>query len=234
VPTPKVLIIADNADSAGVWEDALRRQGIESRQLRYGVQTQTIALPESDSFALVLIDSYTASDTALLICGLVRAKCDKPILLLTYENDERYQLRAYEAGVGECVVAPVSILLFLAKIRVWLQQVAFAEDVREEVSESGFQLDPRTRQVFMPNGEAVRLSAQEFRLLRLFTANSGRVLESDFLLSQVWSHDTSGEKKLLRDLVYRLRQKLEPNSSLGKHIRHIDNQGYMWDSNELG
>ena len=134
MPRSKVLIIADNVELAGIWEDTLRRQGIESSQLRYGVQTQNIALPQLDSFDLVLIDDYTSSDTALLIIGLVRAKCDKPILLLTYENDERHQLRAYEAGIDECVIEPVSFLLFLAKIRVWLQRVAHAEDKREEIS----------------------------------------------------------------------------------------------------
>ena len=230
MPRSKVLIIADNVELAGIWEDTLRRQGIESRQLRYGVQTQNIALPQLDSFDLVLIDDYTSSDTALLIIGLVRAKCDKPILLLTYENDERHQLRAYEAGVDECVIEPVSFLLFLAKIRVWLQRVAHAEDKREEISKSGFLLDPRTRQVFKPDGEAVNLSVRELRLLHLLMTNPGHVLETDFLLSQVWGHNTCGEKKLLRDLVYRLRQKLDSNSPRGKHIRVIAHQGYMWVS----
>jgi two-component system, OmpR family, response regulator len=231
VPPPKVLIIADNASLAGVWEDALRRQGIGSSHLRYGVQTQTIALPELDTFDLILIGNYTASDTALRIIGLVRAKCDKPILLLTYENNERHQLGAYEAGVDECAVEPVNVLLFLAKIRVWLQRAAYAEDVREEVIKSGFLLDLRTRQVFTPNGEVVKLSDQEFRLLYLFMTNPGRVLETDFLLSQIWGHHAVGEKKLLKNLVYRLRQKLDPLSSPGMYIQRIPGEGYKWESN---
>jgi DNA-binding response OmpR family regulator len=232
VPLPKVLIIAGNANSAGVLEDALRRQRIESSHLGYGVQTQTIALPELDAFALVLIDNYTASDTALVICGLVRAKFDKPILLRTYENDERYQLRAYEAGVDECVIAPVCPLLFLAKIRVWLQRAAYAEDVIVEVSESGFHLNPKTRLVVTPDGKAVNLSDQEFRLLYLFMTNPGRVLESDFLLSHVWGQHTVGEKKLLKNLVYRLRHKIDFPSSPTTHIHYIHGEGYKWESGE--
>jgi DNA-binding response OmpR family regulator len=230
VPPPTVLIIADNADSAGVWEDALRRQGVESSHLRYGAQTQNISLPKH--FDLVLIDSHEAGDIPLEICGIVRAACDKPVLLLTPEDNERYQLRAYEVGVDECVVTPVSVLVFLAKIRVWLQQVARAGYVSEEISESGFHLDPKTRQVFMPDGRAVKLSVHECRLLRLFLTNPGRVLDTDFLMSRIWNHDTYDNRTLLTNLVYRLRKKIDPLSSPGMHIQFIPGEGYKWESSE--
>jgi two-component system, OmpR family, response regulator RegX3 len=230
VPSPTVFIIADNADSAGIWIDALRRRGIESIHLRYGVQPQDIALPKH--FDLVLIDSHETGDIPLEICGIVRAACDKPILLLTPENDERYQLKAYEVGVDECMVAPVSVLVFLAKIRVWLQRVARAESLGEEINESGFHLDPKTRQVFMPDGRAVNLSVQEFQLLRLFLTNPGRVLDTDFLMSRIWNHDTYDNRTILTNLVYRLRQKIDPRSSPGMHIQRIPGEGYRWKSSE--
>ena len=209
MPRSKVLIIADNVESANVWEDALRRRCIESIHLGYGVQTLNIFLPEPNSFALSLVDSQTGGDTALAICASVRAMSDKPILLLTPENDERYQLKAYDAGVDEYLVTPANVLLVTAKIKVWLQRVAAAEHLSEELSESGFRLNPKTHQVFTPDGKAVKLSAHELRLLRLLLANPGRVLPTDFLISRVWSHDARGDKKLLINLVYRLREKID-------------------------
>ena len=232
VPRSKVLIIADNVESANVWEDALRRRCIESIHLGYGVQTPNIFLPEPNSFALSLVDSQTGGDTALAICASVRAMSDKPILLLTPENDERYQLKAYDAGVDEYLVTPANVLLVTAKIKVWLQRVAAAEHLSEELSESGFRLNPKTHQVFTPDGKAVKLSAHELRLLRLLLANPGRVLPTDFLISRVWSHDAHGDKKLLINLVYRLRQKIDSRSSRGEHIQRIPGEGYRWKSSE--
>jgi DNA-binding response OmpR family regulator len=229
MPPYMVHIIADNADSAGVWEDALRRQGVESSHLRYGAQTQNISLPKH--FDLVLIDSHEAGDIPLEICGIVRATSDKPIMLLTPEDNERYQLKAYEAGVDECVVTPVSVLVFLAKIRVWLQQVARAGYISEEISESGFHLDPKARQVFLPDGRAVKLSVHECRLLHLFLANPGCVLETDFLMSRIWSRDSCDDRTVLTNLVYRLRKKIDPLSSPGMHIQYIPGEGYKWESN---
>ena len=226
--SPKVLIIADNAESAGVWEDALRRRSIESIHLRYAARTQDINLPED--FNLVLVDSHSESDTALVICGIVRAKCDKPIILLTHEYDVRYQLKAYEMGVDECVVRPVSVLLFLAKISVWLYRAVVVRYESDEVTASGFRADPKTRQMYTPDGRVVRLSLLEFRLLRLFLANQGRVLETDFLLSRIWVHASNGDRRLLTNLIYRLRQKIEQNSTRCTYIRRMAGQGYLWDS----
>jgi two-component system, OmpR family, response regulator RegX3 len=227
VPPCTVLIIADNANSAGGWEDALRRRGIESIHLRYGIHPQNLSLP--DRFNLVLIDSYAASDTALAICAIVRAASDKPILLLTHENDERYQLKAYEVGVDECMVAPMSVLLFLAKIQVWLQRISVTADMREEISESGFLLNIKTRHVVTPNGKAVKLSIQEARLLHLFLMNPCHILEKDFLQSRVWSHQIYGDKKMLTNLVYRLRQKIESPASSTTYIQYIAGEGYRWE-----
>jgi len=229
MPSPKVLIIADNAESANVWEDALRRRSITSTHIRYGTQTQDISLPEH--FDLVLIDSHFESAAALLMCSLVRTRCDKPILLLTHETSERYQLKAYEAGVEECVVRPVSVLLFLAKISVWLHRAAIVKEESGEVVASGFRADPKTRKMYTPDGRVVRLSMLEFRLLCLFLANQGRVLETDFLLSRVWVHASPNDKRLLTNLVYRLRQKIESDNLQTKHIQLIAGQGYVWDAN---
>jgi two-component system, OmpR family, response regulator len=231
VPHSNILIIADNTDSAGVWKDALKRRFIESTTLRYGAKTEEIRLPDLDLFDLVLIDSYLESEKALWICGLVRAECDKPVLLLTHEGDERYLLRAYQAGADECIVAPVSVLLFLAKISVWLHRAIVTQYENEEISASGLRLDPKTRQVFMSDGKVIKLSLLEFRLLRLLVANEGRILETEFLLSHVWVHNAEGDRRLLTNLIYRLRQKLESHSAQIANIRLMAGQGYVWDSN---
>ena len=228
VPLPRVLIISDNTESAVIWENALRRRSIEAIHLAFRARPQDLALPEF--FDLVLIDSNSEGDAALAICGLVRAKSNKPLLLLTYETNELYQLKAYQSGVDECIVTPVSVLVFLAKIKVWLHRASVMKYQSGEISASGFRTEPRTRRVFTPDGKTIRLSVLEFRLLSLFLANPGHVLETDFLLNRVWNQNPPNDRKLLFNLVYRLRRKIEPHSPRGKHIRLISDQGYMWET----
>jgi DNA-binding response OmpR family regulator len=55
-------------------------------------------------------------------------------------------------------------------------------------------------------------------------------LQTDLLVNRIWSHDTPGDKNLLLNLIYRLRQKLDPRSSPGMHIQRIPGEGYRWKS----
>ncbi len=229
MPFPQALLIADDADSASVWENILQRRSIECIHVRYEAGAQTLTLP--DDFDLVLIDSSFDSETAIHLCSFVRAKSRKPILLITYETDVRYQLRAYEAGVDDCVVRPVSVLVFLAKLGAWINRTATVhyDPSREDLVASGYRADPKTRRVSTPDGRVVQLSTLEFRLFRLLLANQGHVLQTDFLLSHVWVHGSGGDPRLLSNLVYRLRRKIGQNSSKNGHICRVPGQGYRWD-----
>ena len=57
--------------------------------------------------------------------------------------------------------------------------------------------------------EPVRLTKLELRLLQMLLANAGHTVSSDRLLIQVWGHRNSGDRQLLKQLVHRLRQKIE-------------------------
>jgi DNA-binding response OmpR family regulator len=55
----------------------------------------------------------------------------------------------------------------------------------------------------------VRLTKLELRLLQMLLANAGHAVNSDRLLQQVWGHRSGGDRQLLKQLVHRLRQKIE-------------------------
>ena len=235
-----VLILADNLEDAGVHASMLKHRGLESRVIRYGPHGGAIRLPRR--YDLVLIDSYYASAGALAIVRQLRDECTKPIVLLTHETDDRYQIDAYAAGVNECVVRPIDPLLLLAKLAVWLKKCTILPS-REELVRSSYNqtpryddlkvdnptLDPKSRQVTTRDGRNVKLSVQEARLFQIFLANPGRVLETNYLLSRIWHSDKDVDARLLTNLIYRLRQKLYTGSKKINQIRSIDRIGYIFE-----
>ena len=60
------------------------------------------------------------SDT-ILLCHRIHKQFDNPIILLTSRKDDEYLLRAYQAGVSECIVEPIILSLLIAKIMAWLR-----------------------------------------------------------------------------------------------------------------
>jgi DNA-binding response OmpR family regulator len=72
----------------------------------------------------------------------------------------------------------------------------------------------------------MRLTKLELRLLQMLVANAGHTVSSDRLLMQVWGHKGSGDRQLLKQLVHRLRQKVEADPADPRLIRTVPNAGY--------
>ncbi len=241
----EVLIIADDIHSGRVWADGLRHHSVQSRIIQFEQAIKEIA--GSDQYHLVVVDSHNNSKDALAFCRQIRTECEKPIILLTYESDDRYQMQAYYAGVDECVTKPLSVLLFNAKAAAWLRHgLAQHSDTTISVAagttngamhrtrvgsaaRAGLSVDQRSRLLSTPNGQTVKLSILECRLLSVLVANQGRVLGTDYLLNRVWDQYTDVDRRLLTNLVYRLRQKLEAEPIRINNIRTVEGVGYVYE-----
>jgi DNA-binding response OmpR family regulator len=79
-------------------------------------------------------------------------------------------------------------------------------------------------------GSAVKLTNLEFRLLHLLMAHPGQVLEAGVIIDRVWGYPDTGDSVLLKNLVYRLRQKVEPEPGEPRYIGTVAGVGYAFQS----
>jgi DNA-binding response OmpR family regulator len=87
-------------------------------------------------------------------------------------------------------------------------------------------LDAEEHTVRIDGGEVVRLTKLELRLLQMLLANVGRTVSSDRLLVQVWGHRNSGDRQLLKQLVHRLRHKIEADPANPQLLQTSAGSGY--------
>jgi DNA-binding response OmpR family regulator len=72
----------------------------------------------------------------------------------------------------------------------------------------------------------VSLTKLEFRLMQALLAQAGRVVHSERLLGLVWGHRGAGDRQLLKQLVHRLRQKIEPDPATPQLLQTAAVSGY--------
>ncbi len=85
------------------------------------------------------------------------------------------------------------------------------------------------RQELLAEGQAhTRLTPLEFRLLQHLMAHPGQVLPSEQLIEHVWGYEGTGDRVLLKQLVRRLRRKIEPDPANPRYIETIPNVGYSF------
>ena len=75
----------------------------------------------------------------------------------------------------------------------------------------------------------MRLTKLETRLLQILIANAGHVVGTERLLTHVWGHRGSGDRQLLKQLVHRLRHKLETDPAAPQMLKTEPGAGYRLD-----
>ena len=98
----------------------------------------------------------------------------------------------------------------------------------ETVQVGEFRLDPDRRLLCTPDGQVVKLTNLETRLLYLLMNHPAWTLETDYLVDRVWGHFGEGDSILLKNLVYRLRRKIEPNPSQPCYLLTEGSLGYRF------
>jgi len=116
--------------------------------------------------------------------------------------------------------------LLLAKVRDWLRRSwTIAAEALDPLQVGDLRLESTGRQVVTADGYGVKLTNLEFRLLHLLMSDAGQALESNVIVDRVWGHTGGGDSVLLKNLVYRLRRKIEPEPSEPRYIETVAGEG---------
>ena len=160
---------------------------------------------------LVLLDVRLPDLSGFEVCQKLRAESPLPIIFLTAKAEDADKIRGLRLGADDYITKPFSADELLARVEAVLRRTRFPHALQEltPFERPGLRVDYAARQVQV-GGREIHLTPTEFGLLRLLTANAGRVLVQDELLRQVWGPGYEGDGDLLRTTIGRLRQKIEP------------------------
>jgi DNA-binding response OmpR family regulator len=218
----KVLLVDDDPTLSEVTAFALRRADFLVLTAHDGEQAlQTWAAEQPD---LVILDIQLPGLDGLEVCRQVRAASAVPIIMLTVRNSDDDVVRGLELGADDYIAKPFSPRQLIARARAILRRTSAAPR-QDRLEVAGLALDTALQQVQTPEGP-VRLTPLEFRLLHYLMVNRGQVVPTDAILNHVWGYADSGDRPLLKQLVYRLRQKLEAPAADRQLIVTIPGVGY--------
>ena len=161
---------------------------------------------------LVVLDVMMPVLDGWQVCRRIREMSDVPIIMLTAKGDEAAMLEGFRLGVDDYVTKPFSFAELSARIAAVLsraQQAGVQRPVRRyQVGDLIVDLDAHH---VSRAGQEIQLTPTEFRLLRCFVENAGRVLSPSFILEDVWGAEYADAIGYIRRYVWYLRQKMEPD-----------------------
>ena len=219
----KILIADDDRDLLGLIAFALAQAGYLIVRAIDG--PSAIRAFEVESPDLVVLDINMPGASGFQVCEAIRLKSRVPIMMLTVRGEEEDLVRALELGADDYLNKPFSPRTLLARIKALLRRAAGGESAAP-LAVGQIALDVEEHTVRISDGLPVRLTKLELRLLQMLLANAGRTVHSDRLLVQVWGHRNSGDRQLLKQLVHRLRQKIEADPANPALLQTAAGSGY--------
>ena len=201
---PRVLVVEDDADIAGVLRRSLDKEGYEVRVAGDGEE----ALHESGVFEpdAVVLDLGLPKLDGMEVARRMRADGDVPILMLTARDALDARVEGLDSGADDYLVKPFDLQELLARVRALLRRRPPRGSASLIVGD--LKLNPATHEA--ARGDRVlELTAREFELLEFMMRNERLVVSRVKLLEEVWGYAPFSETNTVDVFVSNLRRKLE-------------------------
>src|ERR1700721_889839 len=175
----------------------------EAENAADGLKAATFNSPDLSVLDLDLPDLHGGE-----ILERIRSWSNVPIIILSVEASEEQKVRLLKLGADDYGVKPFGIAELLARSESALRRYFKSTTESSVVSAGPLSVDLVTRSVLL-NGQQIRLTRKEYRLVHILATHVGLVVTHDQLLKEIWSGNESDKIQYLRILVRKLRQKIE-------------------------
>ncbi len=225
MPQPiRFVIIEDEAPIRRFLKASTTPEEAEWHEAEDGAEGSRLVAKKNPD--IVLLDLGLPDLDGLDLLKSLREWTDVPVIVVTARGQERDKVLALDAGADDYVTKPFSIAELMARVRVALRHSKKGQQPTEAAFDSrGLKIDFEARLVSL-DGEEVRLTPTEYRLLALLARHAGKVLTHRYLLTEVWGPAYDDSTHVLRVHMGSIRQKLERDPSHPRFIRTETGVGY--------
>lgn len=219
----KALIVDDDRVIADLIAFTLRKEGFKV-SLAFDGETAVTQWQNIHPDILIL-DVNLPGRNGFAVCQTIRSAGDNtPIIMLTVRGDEEDVIRGLHLGADDYIHKPFSPRQLVARVQAVLRRAG--KEILPAARQVGaLRLDTERRDVYVGSSAAVSLTPLEARLLNYLMLNAGHILTYEAIIAHVWGAE-GGSREMLRQLIRRLRSKIEPDPAHPIFVETIPGLGY--------
>lgn len=225
----RILVAEDEAPLRDFISRNLRARGYTVLEAGNGLEA--MALWETESPHLLVLDIMMPRLDGLEVCRRIRERSTAPIIVLTALDAESDKVAALDMGADDYLTKPFGVEELLARVRAALRRTTWesrAPKPEPGVRRYGALAIDLEGHVVTRDGAEVRLTPTEFALLAQLVSHAGKVLTHRQLLQRVWGEEYGAEAEYLRVYMGRLRRKLEEDATSPRHLLTESGVGYRF------
>jgi two-component system KDP operon response regulator KdpE len=227
---PHILVIDDEPQIRRALRTILSAKRFRVSDASRG--EEGLALAAAQQPDVIILDLSLPDMDGVEVCARLREWTQVPIIVLSVRESERDKVEAMDRGADDYLTKPFGIEELLARIRVALRHSAQTQGSKRTVIQAGPVVIDLAGHTVTRDGEEVRLTVTEFKLLAYLAANVGRVLTHSAILAHVWGPADVDRVEYLRVYIRQLRKKLEDDPEQPKYLLNEPGIGYRFMTDE--
>jgi two-component system, OmpR family, KDP operon response regulator KdpE len=227
---PHILVIDDEPQILRAIRMILTEKQFKVTTASRGEEGLTLAATSEPD--IIILDLGLPDMDGVEVCSRLREWTQRPIIVLSARDGERDKVAALDAGADDYLTKPFGIEELLARVRVALRHSANTQGTQSKVVQAGPLSIDLAWHIVKRNGEEVKLTGTEHKLLSYLAANRGRVLTHQSILTNVWGPADADHIEYLRVYMRQLRKKLEADPERPQYILTEPGIGYRFIADE--
>lgn len=222
----KVLVCDDDKAILESLRIYLTQSGYEVLTASDGIEALEII--HKNEISCVVLDIMMPRLDGLKTTLKIRERYNFPVILLSAKSEDTDKIIGLDFGADDYVTKPFNPLELCARVKSQIRRYTSFGNVETkptQIRTGGVMLDKETKEVTV-DGDAVKLTAREFKILEYLMENMGKVLTTSQIYEAVWNEPSYGAEKTVTVHIRNIREKIEINPKDPKYIKAVYGLGY--------
>ena len=226
---PKILVVDDDKEIVGAIKKRLEMEDYEIITAYNGLEAMDV-LMEQD-VQLLIIDVMMPKMDGLSATMKIRESKNIPIIILSAKTEESDKILGLSMGADDYVSKPFRPDELVARVKSQLRRyMQFGgmndpKSNKEQIINGGLILDMKGKRMLV-DGEAVKLTATEYKIVSLLMKNLGRVFSADEIYERVWNEEAYATENTVMVHIRRIREKIEIDAKNPRYLKVVWGIGY--------
>ena len=223
----KILVVDDNKEIVYSISELLKYEGYETLKAYDGMEALDIM--ERENVDLILLDVMMPRLNGLSALMKLREKSRIPVIILSAKTEESDKVSGLVLGADDYVEKPYNPAELMARVKAHLRRYRawggeLPKENDDQIINGGLVLDKKQR-IVLVEGEEVRLTATEYKILELLMEHPGQVFSSEQIYENVWKEEAINTETIMVH-VRKLREKIEVNPRNPRYLKVVWGIGY--------
>ena len=223
-----ILVVDDDKEIVESIEIYLKNEGFNIFKAYNGIEALEILVEKE--IHLILMDIMMPKLDGIKATIKIREEKNIPIILVSAKSEDTDKIIGLNIGADDYITKPFNLLELVARVKSNLRRYITLgnynnENNKDVLKSGGLELNTSTKEVKV-DGDVVKITPIEFKILKLLLANKGRVFSIDEIYEKVWNEESFNVENTVAVHIRRIREKIEINPKEPRYLKVVWGVGY--------